>query len=88
MNRLLLALLALISGLTIQAAPVHARMSDTEASAVDCARTGTKGAASQAAEGAPSKIERRDREIQRARPAVRSKVFIPSVQFGADRALE
>ena len=91
MNRILLALLALLTGLTVQAAPAHARLcgaADTELTASACERsTAIKGAQTQASEGTAARSERREREIQRARPAG-PKVFIPSVQFGPDRAFE
>lgn len=92
MNRLLLTLLALLTGLAAQIAPAEARMSgvgQTEIGAVEAARSGAR-----AAPGQPSAIdapvtqrERRERESTRVRP-VRSKVYIPSVQYGVDRALE
>ncbi|MGH6787636.1 MAG: hypothetical protein ACREBO_12470 [Novosphingobium sp.] len=92
MNRILLALLALLSGLTVSAAPASARLcgaGETEFAASACERSGpaTKGAQTQASDGTAARAERREREIQRARPAG-PKVFIPSVQFGADRAFE
>ncbi len=92
MTRVLLALLALLTGLTVQAAPAQARLcgaADTELSASACERgaAAIKGAQAQASEGTAARAERREREIQRARPAG-PKVFIPSVQFGPDRAFE
>lgn len=92
MNRFLLALLALFTGLTVQAAPASARLcgaGDTELTATACERAGAaiKGAQTQASEGTAARTERREREIQRTRP-IGPKVFIPSVQFGPDRAFE
>lgn len=93
MTRFLLTLLALLTGLAAQGTPAHARMSgvnDTEIGAVECARGGVRTVAGQAsAIDAPvTQRERRDREAARVRPAARSRVYIPSVQFGADRAFE
>lgn len=91
MNRILLALLALLSGLTVQALPAQARMctgNETEASAVECARGSVRGAAAQSTQAPVARGERRDRDGARTRPISRSKVYIPTVQFGPDRALE
>lgn len=92
MNRLLLALLALLTGLTAQAAPASARLcggGDVEVAASECDRGGAavKGAQAQSSEGSAARVERRERGSQRARPA-QSRVYIPTVQFGADRAFE
>jgi hypothetical protein len=91
MNRLLLTLLALLTGLTLQAAPVHARMttgSETEVNASDCARGVARGATAQSSQAPVSRAERRDRDISRGRPPSRPRVYIPAVQFGPDRAFE
>ena len=92
MNRLLLALLALLAGLVTQVSPGQARMggvSDTEIGVTETGRSGARTAPSQsAAIDAPvARQERRDREFARIRPP-RARVYIPSVLFGADRAFE
>ena len=92
MNRFLLTLLALLTGLAAQIAPAEARMSGlntTEIGAVEEARSISRSSVGQssAAEGPITTPLPRERDIFRPRP-VRPKVFIPSVQFGADRALE
>jgi hypothetical protein len=91
MNRFLLALLALLTGLTVQAVPAQARMctgSETELNACESARGSVRGAASQSAQAPTARTERRDRDTTRSKPVTRGKVYIPSVQFGPDRALE
>jgi hypothetical protein len=91
MNRLLLALLALLTGLTLQAAPVHARMttgSETEVNASDSSRGTVRGATAQSTQAPISRAERRDRDTSRGKPLGRPRVYIPSVQFGPDRAFE
>ncbi|MDP3907199.1 hypothetical protein [Novosphingobium sp.] len=92
MNRLLLALLALLTGMMTQVTPAQARMgggSDTEIGAVESVRGAARPAASasQAIAAPVVRQERRDREATRVRPA-RTQIFIPSVLFGPDRALE
>jgi len=92
MNRLLIALLALLTGLVTQVAPANARLcgaSDTEIGAVECNRATARATAPQAAQSdaAPARAERREREGKGAR-ATRPRVFIPSVLFGPDRAFE
>jgi hypothetical protein len=91
MNRLLLAMLALLTGLVTQVAPAQARMGsgETEIGSIEQVRTGKPAAgATQAAEQPTTRQERRDREAQRPRTIPRPRVFIPSVLFGADRAYE
>ncbi|MDE2596415.1 MAG: hypothetical protein KGL44_06000 [Sphingomonadales bacterium] len=92
MNRFILTLLALLTGLAAQIAPAEARMSGlstTEIGAVEEARGISRGSAGQssAVEGSAAIPLPRERDVFRPRP-VRPKVFIPSVQFGVDRALE
>ncbi len=91
MNRFILALLALLAGLVAPVAPANARMNgngSTEIGTVE--RIGTAVRACSApvasAEQPACRVARRDRRADR-RP-VRSRVFIPSVLFGPDRALE
>lgn len=90
MTRVLLALLALLTGLVAQAGPVQARMSsnaDTEIT------DGQRGSArpvqsqSQSIDAPAAQKERRERQATRIRPP-RGRVYIPSVLFGPDRALE
>lgn len=91
MNRLLLTLLALLTGLTLQAAPVHARMAtgtETEVNVSDSSRGVARGATAQSSQAPISKGERRDRDSSRGKPMGRPRVYIPSVQFGPDRAFE
>ncbi|GGZ90285.1 hypothetical protein GCM10011617_06490 [Novosphingobium arvoryzae] len=92
MNRILLALLALLTGMMTQVTPAQARMgggSDTEIGAVETVRGAARpaAAATQAIAAPLARQEKRDREATRVRPA-RSRIFIPSVLFGPDRALE
>ncbi len=92
MNRILLALLALLTGMMTQVAPAQARMgggSDTEIGAVESVRGAARPAAAptQVIAAPVARQERRDREATRIRPA-RARIFIPSVLFGPDRALE
>jgi hypothetical protein len=91
MNRILLALLALLTGLTVQAVPASARMctgSETEVNATDCSRSAIRGAAAQSTQAPTTRADKRDRDSTRPKPVARPRVFIPSVQFGPDRAFE
>ena len=91
MNRFLLALVALLTGLAAQATPASARMcgvSETEIGAAECSRSSPKAVASpNSSGGSTARTDRPVREQPRVRPGA-SRVFIPSVQFGADRAFE
>ena len=91
MNRLLLALLALLTGLAAQVTPAQARMngaSDTEIGSVEGMRSAARSALPAQSVVAPVvRQERREQEAARAKPT-RVRVFIPSVLFGADRAIE
>lgn len=91
MNRILLAILALLTGLAAQVSPVQARMgggSETEIGAVEGVRSASRSTAPTQSISAPAvRQERREQEATRVRP-MRSRVFIPSVLFGPDRALE
>ena len=91
MNRLLIAMLALLTGLVTQVVPAQARMGsgETEIGSIEQVRSGKPMAGStQAAEQPTTRQERREREAQRPRTIPRPRVFIPSVLFGADRAYE
>ncbi len=92
MKRILLALLALMTGLVAQAGPVQARMSggaDTEIGVSDSTRGSARPnqAQSQAIDAPAVQRERRERQSTRIRPS-RGRVYIPSVLLGPDRALE
>ena len=92
MKSILLALLALMSGLVAQAGPVQARMSstaDTEIGVSDGQRGSARPsqAQTQAVDAPAAQKERRERQAIRIRPS-RGRVYIPSVLFGPDRALE
>ena len=90
MNRFILALLALLSGLAVQATPASARMcgvSDTEIGSVDCTRISPKAIATQGGGTAIPRQSRQARPEPRVRPLF-PRVYIPSVQFGPDRAFE
>lgn len=92
MNRIFLALLALFAGIVTQVAPAQARMSgsgNTEINALERVETVARACTAPAtvAEQGGCRIARRDRAVNRPRN-VRSRVYIPTVQFGPDRALE
>jgi hypothetical protein len=91
MNRLLLALLALFAGLVTQTAPAQARMLGVDATQIGTA-TGCRNvrpSPSPSAEPESPVIRQAKRERDAPRPrAMRPRVFIPSVLFGADRAYE
>jgi hypothetical protein len=87
MKRILLALLALMTGLIAQVGPVHARIgsnADTEIGAADGARGTARPAPAQTQ---TAQKERCERQALRVRPS-RGRVYIPSVLFGPDRAFE
>ena len=90
MNRFILALLALLTGLAAQVAPAQARMcgvGEAEIGSIEVARGGSKAVARQvAAAEQPAAVPHRERDT-RVRPP-RPPVYIPSVQLGPDRALE
>jgi len=92
MNRLLLAMLALLTGLVTQVTPAYARMSpsgETEIGAPESIGVAKSAAGTIVAADIPAaRQERRDRDAQRPRPITRPRVFIPSVLFGPDRAFE
>lgn len=93
MNRIFLALLALFAGLVAPVGSAEARIrlgSETEFGLVSTQRLGARSAAPQTAtvdQAATAKQERRERAAPRVKP-VRPRVFIPSVFFQVDRALE
>jgi hypothetical protein len=90
MNRLLLAFLALLTGLVTQVSPAQARLgaaSETEIGALERVHAATPSAAALAAiDGPAARQDRRDG--QRPRPVPRPQVFVPTVLFGPDRAFE
>jgi hypothetical protein len=92
MNRLFLALLALLTGLAAQVTPAQARMSsggEIELGSYEQVRSNKPATGATAAAETPAiRQERREREAQRQRSVMRPRVFIPSVLFGADRAFE
>ena len=92
MKRIVLALLALMTGLVAQAGPVQARMNggaDTEIGVADGSRGATRPSSVQiqAVDAPAAQKQRRERQASRIRPS-RGQVYIPSVLFGPDRALE
>lgn len=92
MNRLLLTVLALLTGLVTQVSPVQARMNtggEIEIGAFEQARLNKPAAGATAAVDTPTtRQERREREAQRQRSVLRPRVYIPTVLFGPDRAYE
>lgn len=92
MNRLFLALLALLTGLAAQGTPVQARMNsggEIELGSYEQVRSSRPTTSATTAAQTPAiRQERREREAQRQRAVMRLRVFIPSVLFGADRAYE
>lgn len=92
MKRILLAFLALMTGLVAQAGPVQARMNggaETEIGVPDGSRGTARPSQSQvqAIDAPATQKERRERQATRVRPS-RGRIYIPSVLFGPDRALE
>ena len=92
MKRILLALLAIMTGLVAQAGPVQARMNgsaDTEIGVADGTRGSARPSQTQSQTLDPPAVpkERRERQATRIRPP-RGGVYIPSVLYGPDRALE
>jgi len=91
MNRFVLALLALLTGLVVPVAPAQARVdgAGAQVGAVASLTLAAK-ACSKAAVVSETPVcrgERRQKAAARVR-TTRSRVFIPTVLFGADRALE
>lgn len=92
MKRILLALLAIMTGLIAPVGPVQARIgssADTEIGMADGVRGTARPAPAQtqSVEAPVAQKERRKRQSLRIRPS-RGRVYIPSVLFGADRAYE
>lgn len=92
MNRILLALLALLTGLSAQVSPAHARIgsgSDTEIGSVETLRNSSRPTVVQSdGPAAPvARQERRSREANRVRSGGQ-RIRIPSVLLGIDRAYE
>jgi hypothetical protein len=93
MNRIILALLALFAGLVTDVAPANARMTgvgEAEIGAVEFVRSGIRQIAEQVA-GARAMPVQRVKGVasdKGTRPQPRPPVYIPTVQFGADRAYE
>ena len=92
MNRIFLAILALLAGLAAEATPVFARMAgagETEIGTTEAGRGSARPSAVQASpiEAPVTRQERRDRDSVRMRPTA-PRIFIPSVQLGVDRAHE
>jgi hypothetical protein len=91
MNRLLLALLALFAGLATQTAPAHARLPDGQSAQIgtaeNCRNVRPSPSPSAEPESPIMRQAKRERDVLRPK-AMRPRVFIPSVLFGADRAFE
>ncbi|WP_100865603.1 hypothetical protein [Novosphingobium kunmingense] len=92
MNRIVLALLALFAGIVAQAAPTQARMSgngNTEINALERIESAARpcAASPSVADQGGCRVSRRERTVSKPR-GVRTRVYIPSVLFGPDRALE
>ncbi|MEQ1542666.1 MAG: hypothetical protein HOO94_07325 [Novosphingobium sp.] len=92
MNRILLALLALFTGLVAPVAPAQARMGgagSAEVGAVESLALAAKACSAAAVvnETPACRTERCSKATGRVRPQ-RPRVFIPTVLFGADRAFE
>ncbi len=92
MNRFLLALIALLTGLVTQVSPAQARISGAEGveiGAVVAGRSAARTSVSQpvAIDAPVTRQERRERSFSRGHPQ-RQSVYIPSVQLRIDRAHE
>jgi len=91
MNRLFLALLALLAGFAAQIAPAQALVVGSESAAVGsvesarCARP--CAAPTQRTDALDARQERREKDTARSRPQ-RQRVVIPAVFLKADRAYE
>ena len=89
MLRRLLACLALISGLAAVGAPAHARMNAVVAQQVEECAVGVSGRQVACASGG-STAEEAARSVVPVKPRPRRPVviYIPTVQYGPDRAWE
>lgn len=92
MNRFVLALLAFLAGIVAPVAPAQARLGGAGAAEIGAVETVelVSRACAQPANAATQPGccgERRDKITGRAKP-IRSRVYIPTVQLGTDRALE
>ena len=92
MNRLLLALLAVLAGLVTQVSPAQARLCgarDTEIGALEAGAGSAHSVSCQAAVAAAPVATHKRREVDASpvRPA-HPRVITPSVLFSADRAYE
>ena len=92
MNRFLIAMLALLTGLVTQVAPAQARLAgggETEIGSIEQIRSAKPAAGPiAAADQSATRQDRREREAQRPRAVLRPRVFVPTVLYGADRAYE
>ncbi|MDE2437301.1 MAG: hypothetical protein KGM49_13680 [Sphingomonadales bacterium] len=92
MNRLVLALLALFAGLVAPVAPAQARLGgagSAEVGALESLDVVAKVCAASAVscDARADLLDWRDKTLGRVR-VLRPRVFIPSVYFGPDRAIE
>jgi hypothetical protein len=94
MNRILLTLLALLTGLTAQAGPAQAQLCAGNAAAnaavggTECVHSVQRAVAIRAA-CINDVMSLRERQVaQRAQPALAQQAIIPAVLFGSDRAYE
>jgi hypothetical protein len=91
MTRLLLTLLALLTGLVAQTAPAHARVclgSEAEVGAVEVPQSGVRIVISGSSIGAPAARRQTGFRGQNCVKPPRTIVYIPTVQLGSDRSLD
>jgi hypothetical protein len=91
MNRALLALLAILTGVLAQVAPVQARIvgvGGTEINATEGARAGDRQSATRQTAARPQVARQAQRSERTSSVPPRKPVFIPAVLLGTDRALE
>lgn len=90
MLRRLLACLALITGLAAAGAPAHASMAEALNAQLEMAQRSEEPAKSEETPCAERQRQQRQRgeKVTRCRPSETVTIYIPTVQFGPDRALE
>jgi hypothetical protein len=91
MTRILLTLLALLTGLVAQTAPAQARMClgrEAEVGVVEAPRSGVRIVIRGSSIGAPAARRETGYHARSCVKPLRTIVYLPTVQLGSDRSLD